>query len=82
MADVKDMVGRLGLLSIALALCALKYLYTFTLELHTTGGEAGYILLLHDVYVVVTAWTVLLAVLVITTGTASISEMGSLKFPA
>lgn len=80
MASVKDMVGRLGLLAIAMALCAMKFLYTFTLELHTTGGEAAYILILHDVYVAATLWTGLLAMLVMTTGAASIKDMGSLKF--
>lgn len=78
--DTRNMIGRLGLLAVALALCALKYLYTFTMEVHEVGGAAAYNLLLHDVYVVVTAWTVLLATLVLSTGAAAIKDMGSLKF--
>ncbi len=80
MSKATDMIGRLGLLAIALFVCVNKYLYTFTLELNTTGGSAAYILLLHDIYVIMTAWTVLLAVLVLTTGTASVNDMGKLKF--
>ena len=80
MATTQDMIGRLGLLGLALAVCVLKFFYTFTLELNTTGGEAAYILMLHDTYVLMTAWTALLAILVITTGSASIKDMGNLKF--
>lgn len=80
MVSTQAMVSRLGLLGLALIPCALKFLYTFTLELHTMGGSAAYILMLHDTYVVMTAWTVLLAVLVVTTGAAAISDMGNMKF--
>ncbi len=80
MDNLKNMLGRLGLLAVALGLCALKFLYTFTLEVHATGGGAAYNLLIHDVYVVMTAWTVLLVLLVLSTGAASIKDMGSLKF--
>lgn len=75
-----NMIGRLGLLAVALGLCGLKYLYTFTLEVHETGVGAVYNLLVHDVYVVMSAWTVLLALLVLSTGAASVKDMGSLKF--
>jgi hypothetical protein len=75
-----NMVGRLGLLAVALALCVLKLLYTGTLEIHGTGAGAFYDLVVHDIYVVMTAWTVLLAMLVLSTGAASVTDMGSLKF--
>lgn len=80
MDNFLNMLGRLGLLAVALGLCGLKYLYTFTLEVHGIGGEAAYNLIIHDTYVVMTAWTVLLAVLVLSTGAASVKDMGSLKF--
>lgn len=80
MDNILNMIGRLGLLAVALALCGLKFLYTFTIEVHEIGGAAAYNLLIHDVYVVMTAWTVLLALLVLSTGATSIKDMGSLKF--
>lgn len=80
MAETKDLIGRLGLLGLSMLLCILKYLYTFTLELHSTGGEAAYVLIVHDAYVIAGGWTVLLAVLVMTTGAAKIDDMGKLRF--
>jgi hypothetical protein len=75
-----NMLGRLGLLAVALALCALKLLYTGTLEIHETGGGAFYNLMVYTLYVVMTTWTVLLVLLVLSTGAASVNDMGSLKF--
>lgn len=80
MTQVTDMLGRLGLLGLALFVCVMKLLYTFGLELNTTGGEAAYILVVHDVYVAMTLWTTLLVVLVLTTGAAAVGDLGRLKF--
>jgi hypothetical protein len=75
-----NMLGRLGLLAVALALCGLKLLYTGTFLIQETGAGALYSLAIHDIYVVMSSWSVLLAILVLSTGAASVKDMGSLKF--
>jgi hypothetical protein len=80
MSTVTDIVTRLGILALALVVCVLKFMYTLGLEMHATGGEALYILIIHDATVVMATWTVVLGLVVLTSGQGALNQMGSVRW--
>lgn len=80
MSSATDIIARLGILALALAVCVLKFMYTMGLEMHSTGGEALYVLIIHDATVVMATWTVVLALVVLTSGQGALDQMGSVRW--
>lgn len=80
MGTSMSMLGRQFILAVAAIAFGMKFLWTFGAELHSTGGDAFYHLIMHDVSVVMLFWTAILMATALLMGEAKMSDLGSVKW--